>query len=125
VINNQEEAMTYEGQHRIEETTIAPILPGQIVQYTLSDQDADQITRRRNDANTTRAYSQTSGFQVHVGNAVREGDVYPLVITRVWDQLAGYVNGQVLLDGSDTLWVTSVTPATDCWPSPRHYERIS
>jgi len=36
------------------------------------------------------------------------------VITRVWGQTEGSaVNGQVLLDGDDTLWVTSVTQGPD------------
>jgi hypothetical protein len=36
--------------------------------------------------------------------------VYPLVITRVWSDNPAEttcVNGQVLLDGNDNLWVTS------------------
>ena len=71
---------------------------GRIVQYTLSDQDAARITQARlRDVMTE-------------GNSVSAGDVFPMLITRVWgsDPLAA-VNGQVFLDGNDNLWVTSVT----------------
>lgn len=82
---------------------------GRIVHYRLSDQDAAQINKRRADASAHMAEHRenSNGVVVHVGNSVQAGDVYPLVITRTWGGSA--VNGQVLLDGSDTLWVTSVT----------------
>lgn len=86
---------------------------GRIVRYTLAAHDADAINRRRagaqnlNAAGVTLA-SQNLGPQIHTGNTVHEGEVYPLVITRTWsDQPGGAINGQVLLDGNDTLWVTS------------------
>ena len=78
---------------------------GRIVHYRLSEQDAEQITNRRRDAGA-------------VGNSVRAGDTYPMVIVGVWSPTL--VNGQVVLDGPDTLWVTSVTlgdgPRTWSWP---------
>ena len=88
---------------------------GRVVAYTLSAQDAERVNRRRSDAAHARAAYKRSGYVVHIGNDALAGEVYPLVITRVWE--AGYgqpvtedtlVNGQVLLDGNDTLWVTSV-----------------
>ena len=73
---------------------------GRIVHYTLTDYDADAINR-------SRAAAVAAGAQVH-GNSAGAGDVYPMVIVRVWgDQPGASVNGQVLLDGNDTLWVTS------------------
>lgn len=86
--------------------------PGRIVEYTLTEQDADQINRRRKDAQANIAAGTVgnTGFSLHVGNSVSAGDTYPLVITRVWGSTEGSaVNGQVLLDGNDTLWVTSRT----------------
>jgi hypothetical protein len=94
-----------------------------IVKYTLSYQDADSINRRR--AAADRAMQshrdRDDGSHVHVGNKVEAGDVYPLIITRVWQNTPnGSVNGQVLLDGNDTLWVTSVSRGegerTWAWP---------
>jgi hypothetical protein len=86
---------------------------GRIVRYTLTEHDAEAINRSRagaqnlNAAGVTLA-SQNLGPQIHIGNAVHEGEVYPLVITRTWgDQPGSAVNGQVLLDGNDTLWVSS------------------
>ena len=73
--------------------------PGRIVEYTLTEYDVATIAQQRgNSANPTK------------GNHVAPGDTYPLVITRVWGSTEGSaVNGQVLLDGNDTLWVTSVS----------------
>jgi len=98
--------------------------PGRIVLYTLGKQDADEINKRRTDAQTHLQYlrENSNGVQVHVGNPVYEGDVYPLVITRVWsrDNPTAAVNGQVMLDGNDLFWATSVQvgtgPRTFAWP---------
>lgn len=84
---------------------------GRTVHYRLSEQDAERINKRRSDAETHRTEhcENSNGVVLHVGNTVRAGDVFPLVITRVWAaREGGLVNGQVLLDGSDQLWVTSV-----------------
>lgn len=78
---------------------------GRIVQYTLSEHDAAQI------------YDARHG-NGHRGNEARAGDVYPMVITRVWGPGPGAaVNGQVFLDGNDLLWVTSATEGA----GPRHF----
>ena len=84
--------------------------PGRIVLYTLNKQDADATNKRRID---------TLGTD---GNSVAEGDVYPMMIVRVWGSTSPSqpVNGQVFLDGNDTLWVTSTNLGTDprtfAWP---------
>lgn len=79
---------------------------GRIVRYKLTEDDATGINRRRKDADNFGARDNHTGYAVHVGNEVQAGDVAAMVIVRVWpdDRL---VNGQVLLDGTDTLWVTS------------------
>ena len=80
--------------------------------YRLSESDAEQINRRRTDGGsihqrmTSDPPTWPEGAQAHIGNAAHAGDVYPLIVTRVWDHYL--VNGQVLLDGNDALWVTSV-----------------
>jgi hypothetical protein len=84
---------------------------GRIVHYTLSQQDAEQVNRRRSDSQSHIAEHRdnSNGVQIHFGNSVSTGDVYPLIITRVWGSTPeSAVNGQVLLDGNDSLWVTSV-----------------
>jgi len=94
--------------------------PGRIVQYELSENDADQINRRRKDA---RANSNvgTTGFMLHVGNDVRAGEKYPLIITRAWgNREESAVNGQLMLDGNDTFWVTSVSHGD----GPRHFKEF-
>ena len=98
-----------------------PIPPtaGRIVLYTLSTQDAELINSRRMQAAAHTTHAE--GAQLHLGNTVAAGEVYPLVITRVWGaEVTSSVNGQLLLDGNDTHWVTSVNqgtgPRTWAWP---------
>lgn len=93
---------------------------GRIVNYVLTDGDVTAINQRRTDARDSlemhRKYK--TGAIIHAGNAAHEGDVYPMMITRVWGNATPgqpdsatpvtQVNGQVFLDGNDTIWVTSV-----------------
>ena len=97
---------------------------GRIVHFTLSANDADVINKRRRDAvqHLAEHRENSDGSVIHTGNSVSEGDVYPLIITRVWgNSPESYVNGQVLLDGNDTYWATSVAvgegPHTFAWPT--------
>jgi hypothetical protein len=91
--------------------------PGRVVHYRLSKADVEAINRRREDAIAAAASRQASGYQVHVGNKVIEGDVVPAIIIRVWPD---GVNAQAFLDGNDTLWLTSRAegegPGTWSWP---------
>lgn len=83
---------------------------GTVVSYTLTADDAASVNRRRATSSLSRlAHRVTDGVQLHVGNPAAAGGSYPMVIVRVWgeDDTAA-VNGQVILDGTDTLWVTSV-----------------
>lgn len=99
---------------------------GRTVLYTLTAQDADAVNRRRSGAGNLNAAgvtlaSQNLGAQIHVGNRVQEGDQFPMTIVRAWgDQPESAVNGQVQLDGTDLLWVTSRCCGTDAgtwaWP---------
>lgn len=89
---------------------------GRIVHYKLSATDALRINGNWRKGDGT-------------GNASAEGDVVPLIIVRVWPDEFGTgvagVNGQAILDGNDTLWVTSAKegtePGTWSWP-PRTVE---
>ncbi len=79
---------------------------GRIVHYTLSEQDAAAINARRDAAGPSSA------------NPVYEGDVYPMMIVRVWGNSPdSAVQGQVFIDGNFTFWATSVTGGE----GPRHY----
>lgn len=106
---------------------------GRIVHYRLSAQDAEQIMRRRTDGHSIamrmkiegshpelRAWP--AGAQAHIGNDVKEGDTFPMLVVKMWgDTPTSAVNGQVFLDGNDVLWATSVCvgegPRTFSWPS--------
>lgn len=86
------------------------------VLYMLSEQDVKNI-------DAGRAMFNTGGTRIFIGNRVEAGQVFPMTITRVWDATPtadSAVNGQVLLDGNDTLWAMSVTygagPGHFTWP---------
>lgn len=95
---------------------------GRIVHYKLSANDVTSINSSRSSGS---AAVEIHGAQMRHGNPVSEGDVLPLVIARVWPDEYGPgilgVSGQVLLDGSDSLWVTSAAegtePGTWSWPA--------
>ena len=86
---------------------------GRSVRYVLSAADVHRIEHRR------------ASYHASAGNPVHVGDVVPMTIVRVWlDEFgAGIpgVNGQAVLDGFDSLWVTSVRegsePGTWHWPT--------
>jgi hypothetical protein len=96
---------------------------GDQVLYRLSASDAHQILQQR----TPRAPAverRTPTGLMPQGNPVAEGEAYPMTITRVWgEEPSAPVNGQVHLDGNDTLWVISVSvgegPRTWSWPPRR------
>lgn len=92
---------------------------GRIVHYALSEHDADTINRRQKDARDALYRSEPhrwpSGPRAYVGNDARAGDVLPMVVTSVFPIGEGFlVNGQVLLDGNWSLWVTSRPESS--WP---------
>lgn len=102
---------------------------GRTVHYKVSATDADQINRRRADAQAFRSGltqpvepggTGRSGHIEHHGNQVTEGDVYPAVIVRVFSPESTTVNLQVSLDGNDHFWATSRQEGEDpgnwSWP---------
>lgn len=84
---------------------------GRIVILKLSDQQAVEINRRRTTGGAIldriKLGQWPLGAQAHIGNEVHAGDEFPMVVVRVWSESC--VNGQVLLDGNDTYWATSVS----------------
>ena len=108
---------------------------GRIVHYTLTEDDATQINRRRTTGSAIMSRIQNLGAiatdgavipnqwpigaQAHIGNDVKAGEVYPAMIVRLWgDTPQSCFNAQVFLDGNDTFWVTSVNMSDD--PKPRY-----
>ena len=81
---------------------VAPTI-GRIVHYRLSAVDVGEINRRRN--GDPHSPSWPSGAQAHVGNYVNPGEVVPMIVAKVWGP--DCINGQAILDGNDSLWVTS------------------
>ncbi|MFF9215638.1 hypothetical protein [Streptomyces viridosporus] len=93
---------------------------GRIVHYRLSEHDATDINRRRKDFHENGSADDRTGVVGHVGNHAAEGDVFPAVVVRVWNESTVTCNLQVLLDGTDTYWATSREEGTDAgrwaWP---------
>lgn len=98
---------------------------GRIVHYTLTADNAEHINKRRNDAilNMPQHASAADGVQLHTGNTVSEGMVFPMIITSCGGAVTAdsHVNGQVFLDGNDLYWATSVKagdgPGCFAWPN--------
>lgn len=67
---------------------------GRIVHYGLTEDDCAVIRGQRRMTSSGRS-----------GNSTNPGEVVPMIIVKVWPNS---VNGQALLDGNDSLWVTSV-----------------
>ena len=86
---------------------------GSIVYYKLSMDDAGKINRRREhgEEHMFEHVRQASGVQVHVGNSASGGTVVPLIVTNVWPD--DKINGQAILDGNDSYWVTSAEEGVD------------
>ena len=78
---------------------------GRIVHYVLGANDAAEADRRRV-VGAGHGDSWPMGAQAHVGNVPHAGEHVAMVITAVFGE-GGIVNGQALLDGNDSLWVTS------------------
>jgi hypothetical protein len=99
---------------------------GRIVHYTLTEQAAAQINKRRADARNLNAAgvtlaSQGLGPQIHIGNSVAAGDVFPAIVVRRWSDVpTSVIQLQVFLDGNDTYWAASVpegdAPGNWSWP---------
>lgn len=93
---------------------------GRILHYVLTANDCEAIQQRRKPLGTFHEANWPEGAQAHVGNPVHEGLHVPLVVTAVWPNEYGEgtvgVNGQVLLDGNDSLWVTSARLQDDSLP---------
>lgn len=95
---------------------------GRIVHYVLNEKDAGDINRRRVQGFTTEQWP--AGAQAHIGNHVSAGEHCPMMVVKVWDHEPdgnGCCNGQVLLDGSDCLWVTSVMLDSKANPGTWHW----
>lgn len=79
---------------------------GRIVHYTLTEQEATLINRRRAStesiAQRIKAGLWPLGAQAHIGEEAQAGDVLPMMVTSVFSQEV--ITGQVFLNGNDTLF---------------------
>ena len=97
------------------------VTPGRVVTYRLSEADAEAINRRREHA---RAHIEehrenSNGVQIHSGNPVQMDREFPMIVVALMPP-SRTVNGQVFLDGNDTLWVQMVPNGNGpgCWRWP-------
>lgn len=99
---------------------------GRIVHYKLSSKDAESVNQRREDAanyranpyNPPRVAKKPTGFVVHVGYQVEEGQVLPAMV--VGTPESGNADLSVYLNGTDTLWSPEASEgdAPGCWSWP-------
>lgn len=86
-----------------------PSSVGQIVLYHLTDGDVAAINSAR--FPTVGFAQRILGIMAapsgKVGSPVATGAVYPMVVTAI-RPLDQSVNGQVILDGNDNLWVNNI-----------------
>jgi len=97
---------------------------GKIVIYKLTETDAEQINRRRTNGLSILERIKVNmwplGAQAHIGNAVKEGEEFPLVVTKISWSSYQMVNGQALLDSNDVLWIVNCEEGdtNGTWHSP-------
>ena len=102
---------------------------GRIVIFKITEEQAQQINRRRTSgaiiSDKIKEDEWPMGAQAHIGNSAFAGEEFPLVIVRIWPNEFGSgipgINGQVLLDGNDVLWVSSAGegPENGQWHWPQ------
>lgn len=103
-----------------------PPTVGRTVLYTVPECQVGEINRRRTSSHSIAERAKVrewpGGAQAHIGNDVKAGDVFPLIITRVWgDQPGSAFNGQLLLDGNDVYWLTSISIQAEPRPGAAHW----
>lgn len=94
---------------------------GDVVTYTLSAADAQQINARRRTAaqlqDTILAGAWTVGAQAHMGSTVAAGDRFGAIVVRVGE--GDVINAQVMLDGTDVHWTRAARRGAPelqgCW----------
>ncbi len=74
---------------------------GRIVLYKLTEGDVKRVTDQR--PSMADAATFPPFVQLCVGVPVSSGEECAMVVTRAWE--SGAVNGKVMLDGNDVLWV--------------------
>lgn len=94
------------------QATIPGLAQGRIVMYRLSQEDADQINRRRTTGEQIALRMLNgnwhAGAQAHIGSQVFPGDVLPAMLIRILDPVTGCANLRVHLDGTDDYWAKDV-----------------
>lgn len=100
------------------------LIIGSLLHYFLTKDDIDKITASRDAIASvhSRFIEDSVGPE---GNPHYEGDVVAMIVTAVHS--SDCVNGQLVLDGNDSLWVTSRTKGEGVgqWQEPEDSEGAS
>jgi hypothetical protein len=108
-----------------QEVSMDGLTAGRIVHFVVTEGTAGEVNRRRADRWDTPPENWPAGAQRHTGNPVYAGEHLPMIVVAVWPNEFGPnndgVNGQVFLDGNDSLWVTSVRYDPDATPGTWHW----
>jgi hypothetical protein len=90
------------------------LIEGRIAHYVLSEADVQRIEAQRKGKDTPNQ-----------GNPPAAGEHVPMIVVKCWSNEFGPdrpgVNGQVMLDGNDTLWVTSAQYDPEKGPGSWHW----
>lgn len=76
---------------------------GRFLVYALTEEDVVAIRVRRSKCKHVDHRTDYTTAYCAQGNPVHAGQMFPLLVTAVYS--SNMVNGQVFLDGDDTLWV--------------------
>lgn len=88
------------------------LVPGRIVYFVFDAQSAAEVMRRRTTGTAIAEKLHNdppiwpAGAQAHIGNHLAAGAICPAMVVAHFG--GDVVNLQVMLDGSDTYWATSV-----------------
>lgn len=81
---------------------------GDIVLFTMTEQQATDINRRRTSTTSIKSRLQEGtwppGAQAHIGSYVKPDNEFPAIVVRVHGTAPGQVSLKVMLDGSDDYW---------------------
>lgn len=102
------------------DTPPPPPTLGRIVHFTMNDQIAQIINaaRKKAHADLRAKTSDRMAEPVRNGNEATEGQRVAMMIVAIHSETL--VNGQLMLDGNDSHWVTSVAQGegAGCWSWP-------
>jgi hypothetical protein len=102
---------TPEGRMPVDHRIVPSV--GRIVHYQMTSYDCTMLKEQRASLELKTDPKSIGGFSTKLaaeGNGYKEGEIVAAVIVRTWgDSVESSCNLQLLLDGNDSMWKTSVS----------------